>query len=61
VNAAIRAYHRGTPLARAGDGEEYPANVLQKRHTFMRGESRSPAWNNLLTRSAAARDFPPHR
>jgi hypothetical protein len=57
VNAAIRAYHCGTRLARAGEGEEYLANVIEKRQTFMRGESRSPAWNYLLSRSAAARDF----
>jgi hypothetical protein len=47
VDAAIRAYHRGSPLARTGEGEDYLANVVSKRRTFMRGQGRSPAWNVL--------------
>jgi hypothetical protein len=58
LDAAIRAYHRGTPLARAGLGQDYLANVVRKRRTFMRGESRSPAWNYLMLRSAATGDVP---
>jgi hypothetical protein len=60
LNAAIRAYHCGTPLARAGDGEDYLASVIHKRQTFMRGESRSPAWNHLmaLDRREPWRDAP---
>jgi hypothetical protein len=55
LDSAIRAYHRGSPEARAGAGEDYLTNVLNKRRTFMRGESRSATWNNLTNGTAGYR------
>ena len=55
LDAAIRAYHRGSPDARTGAGEPYLMNVVNKRRTFMRGDSRSPTWNILSEKIAESR------
>jgi hypothetical protein len=51
LDAAVRAYHRGTPLARAGAGDAYAANVDTKRRQFMRNDGSSPTWHFLFVRS----------
>ncbi len=53
LDAAIRAYHRGSPLAQTGEGEEYLANVVRKRSEYMRNASGSPTWTFLMNRLAA--------
>jgi hypothetical protein len=47
LDMAIRAYHRGSPLARLGEGEEYLSIVHTRRARYMRGESTSPTWHWL--------------
>jgi hypothetical protein len=51
LDAAVRAYHRGTPLARNGEGDVYAANVYSKRRQFMRNDGTSPTWHFLFVRS----------
>jgi hypothetical protein len=48
LNGAIRAYHRGTPLAETEAGEAYLSNVRQKRRRFMRDRNGTPAWQVLV-------------
>jgi hypothetical protein len=45
---AIRSYHRGWPLARRGEGEEYLANVKRLRRLYIRDEGASSAWHFLF-------------
>lgn len=52
LDAAVRAYHRGSTAARLGEGEEYLANVKDKRRRFMRNEGSTPAWEFLFVRAA---------
>jgi hypothetical protein len=55
LEAAIRAYHKGAPLARAGDGAEYLKMVVDRRRRFMRDQGDSPTWRFLWARVAALR------
>ncbi len=50
LDLAIRAYHRGMPSARAGEGDVYLARVKQVRRRFIRNESATPAWTFLWYR-----------
>jgi len=50
LEGAVRAYHRGTGRARAGEGQEYLDAVLRRRHQYIRGNSDSPAWQHLHAR-----------
>jgi hypothetical protein len=59
LDAAVRAYHRGTPLAKSGEGDAYAANVHSKRRQFIRNEGSSPTWHFLFVRSVPSlRDSP---
>ena len=44
LDAAIRAYHRGGPLARTGEGEDYRELVIDRRRRYLRDETASDAW-----------------
>lgn len=44
LDAAIRAYHRGAPLARAGAGDEYLTAVVDRRRRYLRDETGSATW-----------------
>ena len=44
LDAAIRAYNRGAPLARAGAGEEYLTAVVDRRRRYLRDETGSATW-----------------
>lgn len=50
LDGAVRAYHRGTGRARAGEGREYLDGVLRRRRVYIRGRSDSPAWQHLYAR-----------
>jgi hypothetical protein len=50
IDAAVRAYHRVSPLAILGKGNAYLANVIRKRRRFRRSEDSTPAWDFLLVR-----------
>lgn len=51
---AIRAYHRGGPSARAGEGQEYLDAVRRRRSRYLRPGGHSPTWE-YLRRLAACR------
>lgn len=53
LDLAVRAYHRGAPKARAGEGMDYLKGVLRRRYVYIRGHSDSPAWQHLLARDRA--------
>jgi hypothetical protein len=44
LDAAIRAYNRGAPLARAGAGEAYLTAVVDRRRRYLRDETGSATW-----------------
>jgi hypothetical protein len=44
LELAVRAYYRGMPAARGGEGLEYLRNVLDKRERFVRNRAGTPAW-----------------
>jgi hypothetical protein len=44
LDAAIRAYNRGAPLARAGAGDEYLTAVVDRRRRYLRDETGSETW-----------------
>jgi hypothetical protein len=48
LEAAIRAYHAGSPQTSSPAAEEYLSNVLQKRRRFMRDRIGSPSWEALM-------------
>ena len=50
VELAVRAYHRGTPAARAGEGTEYLDEVRRRLAHYVRGNATSPAWKFLWRR-----------
>ncbi len=54
-DAAIRAYNRGAPLARAGAGEAYLTAVVDRRRRYLRDETGSATWAYLRAR---VRDLP---
>jgi hypothetical protein len=47
---AVRAYHRGTPAAREGEGVEYLEEVQRRLAHYVRGEATSPTWRFLRRR-----------
>ena len=47
LDAAVRAYHRGAPRARRGDGQPYLDAVLARRSRYMRNQGASAAWTFL--------------
>jgi hypothetical protein len=51
LDAAVRAYHKGTPLARLGQGEDYLAHVKRRRHRYIRNEDSTPTWRFLFERA----------
>jgi hypothetical protein len=53
LDAAIRAYHRGSPAALRGEGHGYLENVRRKRERFIRNTAGPPAWSFL--RAATSR------
>ena len=55
LDAAIRAYNRGAPLARAGAGEEYLTAVVDRRRRYLRDETGSETWAFLRGK---VRDLP---
>jgi hypothetical protein len=44
LDAAVRAYNRGAPQARAGAGDTYLALVVDRRRRYLRDETGSPTW-----------------
>jgi len=44
LDEAIRAYHRGSPLARAGEGDNYLKLVIDRRRRYLRDETASATW-----------------
>lgn len=52
LEAAIRAYHEGSPLVDSERAHAYLANVLQKRSRFMRDRRGTPSWEFLMTLDA---------
>ena len=59
LEAAVRAYNRGGPQARAGAGEEYLRLVMDRRQRYFRATSASPAWNFLRAKVAGIGQAPP--
>jgi hypothetical protein len=55
LDTAIRAYHRGGPLARAGEGGDYFDLVVDRRRRYLRDETASATWAFLRAR---VRDLP---
>jgi hypothetical protein len=53
LDAAIRAYNRGAPLARAGAGADYHRLVVDRRRRYFRDESTSVTWEFFRDRTAA--------
>jgi hypothetical protein len=51
LDVAIRAYYRGRPVARRGEGEDYLAHVKRLRRRCIRNEESPPAWNTLFIRA----------
>jgi hypothetical protein len=47
LDAAVRAYHRGAPRARRGDGQPYLDAVRSRRARYIRNQGASPAWSHL--------------
>jgi len=56
LDLAVRAYHRGIVAARRGAGEEYLANVVAKRRTYMRNHGAASAWAFVFARARFADD-----
>jgi hypothetical protein len=56
LDLAVRAYHRGAPLALAGEGVEYLDVVVGRRRRYFRDPSGSPTWEFLRERGRALAD-----
>jgi hypothetical protein len=55
LNAAIRAYHQGSPQSDSEAAEVYLSNVVQKRRRFMRDQTGTASWE-LLMKLSQSRD-----
>ena len=53
LGAAIRAYNRGAPQARAGAGAEYLRLVTDRRRRYFGADSDSPTWTFFRHKAAA--------
>ena len=51
LDAAVRAYNRGAPQARAGAGDAYLALVVDRRRRYLRDETGSPTWAFLRAKA----------
>jgi hypothetical protein len=49
LDAAIRAYHEGSPMVDSPRAHTYLSNVLQKRRRFIRDRLGTPSWELLMT------------